>query len=393
MIRFYAIVFLLFPTAIFGQDINKSKITVNNYCDTIPFEYIRGKIIVNVEVNNQQKRFIFDTGAPCLISENLLHTTNAPVVGTGIITDVTGRNQQQQIVKVPELKLGNVPFTDVVAIVFDRQSTGLLDCFDFDGFIGSTLLKHCIVQINLEQKNIILTDRLTRLDLREASKSKIKLDGNSRPFIKLDLGQQGNLTALFDSGSDKFLPLSTEGYEKLNAKGDVFLVNEGYGSVSSGLFGAGKMGIERRIKIDNVFFGNAVIKDILTTVSEHKNKSAVGLALAKYGVITVDYLHKRFYFAPHSESQTFQELPFFGFNAQLINGVYTVSAVYKNTEAEKLGLRNGYRITKINDFDLSDNQRDSLCELFLSNYLERETMKVSFVDSFGNSNTIEIKGQ
>ncbi|MBK1440507.1 hypothetical protein JHJ32_10960, partial [Parapedobacter sp. ISTM3] len=212
-------------------------------------------------------------------------------------------------------------------------------------------------------------------------------------FVKLDLGKRGNLTALFDSGSDKFLPLSTESYEKLNAKGSAHLVNEGYGSISSGLFGAGKVGIENRVKIGDLFFGNAVIKDISTTVSEHKNKNSVGMGLAKYGVISVDYLHKRFYFAPHSDSQTHQPSPFFGFNAQLIDGVYTVSAVYKNTEAEKLGMRNGYRITQINDFDLSDNQMDSLCELFLSNYLESETMKVNFVDDSGNNKTIEIKAE
>ncbi|MBK1442785.1 clan AA aspartic protease, partial [Parapedobacter sp. ISTM3] len=182
MIRFYAFVFLLFPIAVLGQNINKSKITINNFCDTIPFEYTRGKIIVNVDVNNQRKRFIFDTGAPCLISTNLMHAINATVVGTGHITDVTGKAQEQQIVNVPEIKLGNVQFTDAVAMVFDRQRIGLLDCFDVDGFIGSTLLKHCIVQIDLAQKIIILTDRLTRLDLRGASKSRIKLDRNSRPF-------------------------------------------------------------------------------------------------------------------------------------------------------------------------------------------------------------------
>ena len=391
MIRFYFFILLLLPVAVIGQNLNDSKISTKNFCDTIPFEYISGKIIVNVAINNQQKRFIFDTGAPCLISQKLMHSFNIPAISTGDITDVTGKTLKQQIVNVPTIKLGHIEFTDAVAIVFDHQRFGLLECFDFDGFIGGALLKHCIVQIDLAQKIIILTDSEANLDLTGASKSRIKLDRHSRPFVQLDFGNAGTISALFDSGSHNFLPLCSDSYEKLNAKGAAHVLNEGYGSISSGLFGPGKQGVENRVEIGDLFFGKAMIKDIITTVSEHKTQNLVGMGLADYGVITVDYLHKKFYFSPHADSQTFQEAPFFGFNAQLIDGLYTVSAVYKNTEAERLGLRNGYQITKINDFDLSDHQMNSICELVLSNYRESEIMKVNFVDDAGQNKAIEIK--
>lgn len=393
MIKSYLLLFLLAHSVVFSQNINKSEITVSNFCDTIPFEYVRGKIIVKVQINNLTKRFILDTGAPLLISSNLMQSINASAFGSIKVADVGGKVVEQQIAKVPTLSLGNVSFKNGVAIIFDRKKIGLLDCFDIDGIIGSTILKHCIVQIDRNKNIVILTNDPSRLDLNNAFKSKMKLDENSRPFIKLDFGQHEDLIALFDSGSDKFLPLSTEGYKKLNSKGIAKITNEGYGSISSGLHGPGKAGIENRVLVESLFFGNAVIKEITTSVSEHKNKNAIGMGLAKYGTITIDYLNQEFYFKPNSISQSYQSPPFFGFDAQLINGAYTVSAIYKNTEAEKSGLQNGYIITKINDFALPNNQIDLPCDLFLSDYLQGDTIKLNFVDSSGNSKNIEIKAQ
>lgn len=391
--KFYLLFLLLSPLVGFTQNINKSEITVHDFCDTIPFEYTRGKIIVTVLINKQPKRFVFDTGAPLLISSDLMTANNNTIAGSATVTDAGGKTIEQKIVKVPDLTLGNVSFKNGMAVVFDRKKIGILDCFDIDGIIGSTILKHCIVQIDLDKKIIILTDKVSKVDLKNAFKSKMKLDENSRPFIRLDFGQQDDLTTLFDSGSDKFLPLSIEGYKKLNSKGVAKIINEGSGSISSGLHGAGKAGIENRVAIESLFFGNTVIKDIITSVSEYKNKNAIGMGLAKYGVITIDYLQQNFYFKPNSESQTYQSPPFFGFDAQLIDGAYRISAIYKNTHAEKLGLQNGNLITKINDFDLSNNQMNLICDLFLSDYLKRDIMKISFVDSSGNNRSIEIKSQ
>ncbi len=179
------------------------------------FEYTREKIIVTVVINKQPKHIVFDTGAPLLISNDLMVANNNPIAGSATVTDAGGKTIEQKIVKVPNLTLGNVSFKNGMAVVFDRKKIGILDCFDIDGIIGSTILKHCVVQIDVDKKIIILTDKVSKVDLKNAFKSKMKLDENSRPLIKLDFGQQDDLTTLFDSGSDKFLPLSTEGYKKL----------------------------------------------------------------------------------------------------------------------------------------------------------------------------------
>lgn len=374
-----------------GQNINRSKIAVQNFCDTIPFEYFKGKIIVEVAIHDQSKRFIFDTGAPLLISDELQSTLNAPVIGSGSVIDVVGNTVSQSIVSIPSLALGKIFFKDAVGMVYTKEKTDLLNCFKVDGLIGSTLLKHCIVQINLDKQFIILTDRLGKLDVTNAFQSKLKLDVNSRPFITIDLQDRGEVEALFDSGSDKFLPLSLKGFNNLKPSQSVKVLNTGMGSISSGLYGAGKPGIENRIALGDIKWGGYQIQAITTTVSEHKNKNALGMGLAKYGIITLDYLNKRFYFKGYSEIQQFKESGFLGFNLQLNNGKYFISTVYDHTEAESLGLKYGYIVQEVNGTRVMNSDKDTQCNLFLSDFMEQDRIELTYRDNIGNTKTVEIR--
>jgi len=103
----------------FTQNINKSEITVHDFCDTIPFEYTRGKIIVTVLINKQPKRFVFDAGVPLLISNDLIAANNNPIVGSATVTDAGGKTIEQKIVKVPDLTLGNVSLKNGMAEGFE----------------------------------------------------------------------------------------------------------------------------------------------------------------------------------------------------------------------------------------------------------------------------------
>lgn len=62
---FPLIVSLLMVTVSFGQksDFRSGTILQKNFCDTIPFEFVKNKIIIALKVNGVDKRFIFDTGS------------------------------------------------------------------------------------------------------------------------------------------------------------------------------------------------------------------------------------------------------------------------------------------------------------------------------------------
>lgn len=332
---------LLLPLLAFGQNLNKSTLAVSNFCDTIPFEYVKGKMLVKVKINNQPRTFIFDTGAPLLISEELQKQMDNTIIGSGALKDITGKTIEQQIVKLDRLNIGDLAFLEANAVVYKKDKTGLLNCFDADGIIGSTLLKHCVVHIDTEQQHIVLTDKIERIPLTGAHRMKIKLDANSRPLLTFPIGKRAKIETLFDSGSDKFMPLSYKTFTYLSKKSAVRLLNEGYGSISSGLYGAGQAGKEYRVTVDTIQIGGVSIDGVVTTVSEHKNKNALGMGLAQYGTITIDYLRKHFYFQPKATSQSFQQANFHGFGAQVIDDSYVVSVVYEGTLAAKTGIKKG----------------------------------------------------
>jgi len=82
---------------------------------------LAGKIIVTVLINKQPKRFVFDTGAQLLISNDLMASNNNPIVGSATVTDAGGKTIEQNIVKVPDLTLGNVPLKNGMAEGFEPK--------------------------------------------------------------------------------------------------------------------------------------------------------------------------------------------------------------------------------------------------------------------------------
>lgn len=146
------VLLLALPAICHAQNLNASKIHTSNFCDTIPFEYVKNKIIVKLTIENKERRFILDTGAPFLISEQLRAELNLKSKHKIETTDVTGRSNDIPVVKMPEIQVGNVSFSNTQALVYDLSASGLLQCFAVDGLLGSTILKHCIVQIDLEKK-------------------------------------------------------------------------------------------------------------------------------------------------------------------------------------------------------------------------------------------------
>lgn len=360
----------------------------NTFCDTIPFQYINGKMVVSVQINNQNKRFIFDTGAPLLISDDLQLEMKNKVTGKASVKDVAGNIVEEQTILIPSFKLGNISFQNSKAVVYQKRKTGLLKCLNFDGIIGSSILEKCIVHIDLSKKWMVITDRIENIPLTAPFHAKMKLDGSKRPFIDLEIGEGTTVNALFDSGSDKFFPLSMDGYQEIKKASATSILNEGIGSISSGLYGAGQGARVFRVMINRLNFGKASIKNVITTASELKNKNAIGMGLAAYGTITLDYIHKTFYFAPTSIDQTFLNSNFWGFIPLLLNGQYVAGIVFQNSPAEKLGMKTGNKLLKINQYEIVDVTSPNLCELFLSNTLTLPEITVTFLNDVGEVKTI-----
>lgn len=373
---------LIIPLLTVAQDkidFRQGEILQKQFCDTIPFEYVRNKMIVSVTINKHKKRFIFDTGATLIISEEIQQETQNPVLGNVFQMDANKRQKQVSVVSVKEFELGSLTFQNIPSVVSDIKQTSFLNCFHYDGFIGSNALRNCIVQIDVANKFIILTNNILNLQLQGAYQTSLKLDNQSSPFVQLNINNQIKFDALFDSGSDDFITISQKISQKSFKKNLATILNQGSGTRIIGMHGMNDAESTQRIKFDNIKFGENEITYFVSEVST-KSYNAVGMQLADYGTITLDYIHKQFYFVAKQKSQPYHHQKTIGFSLQPENTYYAVGNVWTNTQAEKIGLKNGFQILKINDIDISKRSTELDCQLFLSSPLSNESIKILYQD-------------
>ena len=121
--------------------------TSKNYYTEIKYEDIRGKLIIPIKIGNENYKFLFDTGAPNLISKNVWNKIESKSTKELSVSDANQKKQPMVMARIPVLKIGNVTFKNTSTIVFMDEDNLVFDCFKVDGIIGSNLLRKSIVQI------------------------------------------------------------------------------------------------------------------------------------------------------------------------------------------------------------------------------------------------------
>jgi hypothetical protein len=386
-----ALLFLCTATNSFAQKVDfiNGTIKQQNFCDTIPFEYVRNKIIITVKVNGVSKRFVFDTGAVLTISEELQNAMKYAKLGSVEVGDVNGKSSDAKIVSVKEMQIGNLTFQDIPSVVMDIKNTYPISCLNCDGIVGSNVFKNCMVAIDLSQKVLILTDNLQKLALQNAYQTTISINKIGKPYLQIYLDNDISFEGLFDSGSDKFMSVSDKIYDKAVKKGSAKLLNEGFGITSIGINGIAAAEKKNRASIKQVTFGAASITNVITITSE-KTKNAIGIQLAEYGTITLDYINKVFYFVPVKQVQDYKNQKTLGFKDIPEKKFYAIGIVWTNTQAEKIGLKNGFQILKINNQDFSTRTTADDCSFAMADFFKNPKINLTYKDDKGDVKNVEL---
>ncbi|WP_163410240.1 retropepsin-like aspartic protease [Flavobacterium ajazii] len=383
--------FLSITTVSFGQktDFRNGTILQKNFCDSIPFEIVKNKIIISLQLNGSEKHFLFDTGAVLVISEEIQNVMNYSKTGSVTVDDINGKSNDSKIVTVKELQIGKLTFQDIPSVVVDTKKNHLINCLNVDGILGSNLFRNCIVQIDLQKKIIILTDDIQKLALQNAYKAPITLNQIGKPYLKINLTSEINIEVLFDSGADKLISLSNKTLSKAIKNKSITILNEGFGVTSVGLHGMEEPEEKNRILIPQIKFGQAGINNVVSIVSE-RTKNALGIQLAEYGTITLDYINKAFYFLPLKQIQDYQNQGTFGFKDKIEENTYSIGIVWTKTQAEKIGLKNGFQILKINDLDFTTRTPENDCSIFFADFYKNPKINLTYKDDKGNIKNAEL---
>ncbi|SDH99783.1 Aspartyl protease [Flavobacterium omnivorum] len=390
MINIRIVIFLLLSNYCVAQDVNfnlgNSKEL--NYYSEIPFEYVNGKIIVSVLINENKYRFLLDTGAPNLITKRLSTILNLESLQELKISDANQIKSTMNIVQLPNLTIGSIIFENSVALSSQDENNLVFDCFEIDGFIGSNLLRNSIIQIDVKNKILIITNDLKKLHLNNENSSKLSLFGQqSSPFIWLKLTgskDSGKEQVLLDTGMKGFYDISHKNYIKFKDEKIFSEVANGKGSESIGLSGNSPESEQVRLLLKHMKIANSAFLNISTTTT-NDNNSRIGIGLFENGIGTIDFINKKFYFEQYEHNKDLIE-KYLPFSRTIINNKLSIGIVWD--EKLKAKINYGDEIIEING---KNYENYKLCDFINKSIFENITVsEIKIRNKKGEINIITL---
>jgi hypothetical protein len=352
-------------------DFDKGTILQKKYYEVIQYESVYDKIIIPVTINGKNYRFLLDTGAPNLISNEVMQELNSVSTNNFNISDANNLNQSMQLVVIPKIEIGKLIFEEQIALVFDIKNHNLLSCYNIDGFIGSNLLKNSILKIDKTNQNLVITDQFELLNVK-VKPTKIKLIGSQKaPYIELNfLGknkEKASDMVLFDTGMDGLYDMSNRAFTIFENQNIFEVKGKSEGISSIGLFGLGKPSLQKLVLLENAFLNNKSIKNLYADTTDDTN-SRIGLEFLNYGNAILDFKKKNFYFeSKETIIITNKELKF---APTIFDNKLIVGLVWDKNLAEKIKF--GDEILSIDTFKINEMK---VCEILnLKKYVKNKNL-------------------
>jgi hypothetical protein len=304
------ILFCLSSILSYSQDnftLNQGGTTQTNYYTELSYEDIRWAPIIKVNINGKEYRFLLDTGAPNAISKKLFDELKPEVIKKVTVADANNYENNLNIVRLKEIKIGTVTFHDIPTAV--PNDPFFFDCLGVDGFIGSNLLRNSILQLSSKSRKMIITDQPEKLKLQNKKGTEMYLTTNqSLPLVTLEyLGKgSGSIPTLFDTGSAGFIEHSLSQFMQIEQAQVFDIQAKGKGKSTLGLYGFGKDTTQYRLKLPELKINGTSFKNVnlITTLGDN---STIGSRVLDYGVVTLNYIDKKFYFEPYEANYDLSE--------------------------------------------------------------------------------------
>lgn len=390
MKKIYVLLLIAFSNFCFAQNIsvNKGNTQEQNYYSEIQFEYVNGKIIISVIINEITYRFLLDTGASNLITKKLASILNPKSLQEIKVEDANDNKSSMNVVELPNLTIGDIVFENSVALSSNDENNLVFDCFNLDGFIGSNLLRNSIVQIDIKNKNLIITNDATKLKLNKKKSLTLSLIGiQSSPYIwiKLKGEKSGKEQVLLDTGMKGFYGVSSRNYSLFKDEKIFKLLVYGTGTESIGIFGNSKNTTQKSLVLPKMEITNSNFLNI-STITTNDDNSKIGIELFEKGTATIDFLNKKFYYEQFENNIDLTE-KFSKFSATILNNKFSIGIVWD--EKLKDIIYTGDEIIEIND---KNYENYLLCDLInkKSIFTDIEIIKLKIKNKNGEVKTINL---
>ncbi len=363
-------------------------LTKNNYFE-IPFTETRTEIHTKANLKGDDLDFMLDTGAPTFISTELQEKYNFPSVYKGKTEDASGNKVKTQIVIIDTIKFGPFIFTGIPAVVIDMKKSPL-ECLNLPGNIGSNILRHLYVQLDIANHRVAFADNKRLLKVQTSSSQPMLVNRQSDVFFSVKINDNITDTIHYDSGDGQLYSISKRAMDNYVAAYPGEVIRNGYGTMFMGIGGAGESFPQYVAKPGSIKIGRYNLTGGAVTIAGN-DRSRMGRDLLNYGLLQLNYPDSTYSFESYSSPAIPAHFDF-GFHPVMDGDDMIVGCVWKNTLAEKSGMQPGDQLLKVDNIDLATATKCEAANAMRDiNNIEKNTIIVTFRHKKQKTQTIALE--
>ena len=368
------------------QLLKSGNVLQENYSDNINFDFQTGLPIIKVRINGTEANFLFDTGAPNVISIELASKLNLKTEITDYVGDSGENTNVQDYVLLDSVSIGNVTYLNTCAIVSNLSSTVPMSCYEIDGIIGTNLMRKSFWKMNYQEYKIYFSNDLINLkNSNDWDTLQFISNSSGKLFVNVKINEVNVKEVIFDTGSDGSFNLSKDVYNEL--RNEKLLTTYSLGSSAFGIFGLSKGDTTFYSRIETIKLGK--VEATKEVIKFNKSKNFIGSKfLLNYSII-LDWENNLIYMKKVSEKPP-TAFESFGIKLILKDNKVLIGSLFQNSIAiDKLEI--GDEIIELNGENYQDLSESTLCDLYLSgtsNFkkLNNLNLKIKRVDKIINVN-------
>lgn len=268
-------------------------------CDTIPYEFIREKIVIPVVVNGVKVKYIVDTGGQTGTMWEEAMKMNVESAGSLVsISDLngTGVSYQKGILKNIELS-PNYQIDQLNTMVLPE--VGMFKELGVAGILGGDAFAQSVITFNSCKKIMIINYPYRPRGLKVQDGVEMFAGTTHHSIVHVHVGGE-RVKMLFDSGAHGFFSISKDDFIQFREKGLCKQTDQAYGVNAAGLLGLGDaVDVYKGSVLELDFLGKKFIQ--VGCITSPTSQSIIGVDILKYGEVVIDYMRNRFYFFPFND--------------------------------------------------------------------------------------------
>lgn len=324
-------------------------ITKNKYYEVVLSDIIR-EIRLQASLHGDEYDFMLDTGAPAFISKEMQDKYQFKYMMRGKAKDAGGKKVRTDIVLIDTIKVGPFIFTNIPTLVLDIKNSPLA-CYNLAGNIGSNILRHLVVQFDIRNNTVALTDNEQLLKQHLTGVKPMRINAQSDVFIPVTIDGSFTDTIHYDSGDGQLYEISKKAADVYAGKYASDIIRRGYGTLSMGIGGMAEFFQQYVFKPINMEIAGQKIKGGTICIAGN-NRSRMGRELLNYGILQLNYIDSTFAFQPYTTPYVPNNFDY-GFKVMPDEDAVIACCVWEGGEAAKQGMESGDEILKINDIEFA----------------------------------------